>query len=444
MENSFCNPLKHNIESMSLYKGKSVLLWILMSLFFAPYLMAQEKSLSLDEAKRMALAYNKTIQNAQLDVTIAKKKVFETTAIGLPQIKGTADYQHIFKVPSFPMGDTEIPVTFGDNTVFTLQVSQLIFSGEYLVGLQASKVYKTISEQALSKSNIEIGSSVESTYYLALTLAENLKIVRQNQSLMEQMTNQMSQMLKSGFIEDTEVDQLRVNQTTVNNLAIALEGQVKTVHNQLKYLMGMEMSEQLQLTDKLDNVISGINPIANADFNPALNIDFKIMENQVAAQKLMLKREQTGYLPTIAGFYQHQEKQKTPILDFQPKDVMGVTLTLPILTSGSRLMKVKQAKLELQKVQNSKEQLKEGLSLKYQSQKLSYETAYNTFLNQQKSSEISNKIYEKTIVKFKAGVSSSLDLTQVQSQYLKSVGDYYTAVLNLLNAKVELEKLVQQ
>jgi len=428
---------------MSLNKEKSVLVWILIALLVSPYLSAQEKPLSLDEAKRIAQAYNKTIQNARLDVTIAKKKALETTAIGLPQVTGKADYQHIFKVPTFPMGDTQIPVTFGDNTVFTLQVSQLIFSGEYLVGLQATKVYKTISEQALVKNNIEIGASVESTYYLALTLSENLKIVRQNQAVMEQMLNQMEQMHKSGFLEDTDVDQLRVNQAAVSNLAIALEGQLKTVHNQLKYLMGMELSEQLLLTDKLENVIAAINPITNTDFNPNRNIDFKIMENQVAVQKLMLKREQTSYLPTISGFYQHLEKQKTPVLDFQPKDVMGVSLSLPILTSGSRTMKVKQAKMELEKSLNSKEQLKEGLSLKYQSQKLSYETAYNTFLNQQKSSEISNKIYEKTIVKFKAGVSSSLDLTQVQNQYLKSVGDYYNAVLNLLNAKVELAKLFQ-
>lgn len=461
---------------MSLNRQKRVLIWLFASCLWMPYLAAQ-KQLSLEEAKKMALTYNKTVQNARLDVTIARKKVVETTAIGLPQVTGKADYQHIVKVPmfAFPMsGLTQnplvpnenisgfsqqtgpgglnqyvlqapgVPISPADNTVFTLQVSQLIFSGEYLVGLQATKVYKTISEQALTKNNIEIGASVESTYYLALTLAENLNIVRQNQSVMSQMLTQMEQMHKSGFLEDTEVDQLRVNQSTVNNLAISLEGQMKTVQNQLKFLMGMDMSEQIQLTDKLETVVSGINPLAQKEFNPAQNIDFKMVENQVAAQKLMLKREQSGYLPTISGFYQHQEKQKVPAFDLQPKDVLGVSLSLPIFTSGSRSMKVKQAKLELEKVQNNKDQLKESLSLKYQSQKLSYETAYNTFLNQQKSTDISNKIYQKTIVKFKAGVSSSLDLTQVQSQYLTAVGNYYNAVLNLLNARVELEKLVQQ
>ncbi len=458
---------------------RRVLLWLLAIIPVCPWLSAQEKILSLEQAKQLAVEYNKSMLNARLDVDIARKKVIETTAIGLPQVTAKADYQHIFKVPefSFPMsGFTQSPLTFSgetpsgfyqeantqvgglnqytyvgpgypispkDNTVFTLQVSQLIFSGEYLVGLQASKVYKTISEQALTKNTLEIGASVESTYYMALTLAGNLNIVKQNFGLMQQMLGQMEEMHKKGFLEDTEVDQLRVNQHMVNNLAISLEGQLKTVHNQLKYLMGMDMAQSLILTDKLEDVILSVNPFAANEFNPGQNIDYKMMENQVAAQKLMLKREQTTFLPTVAAFYQHQEKQKQPALDFQPKDVLGVSFSLPIFTSGSRLMKVKQAKMELQKANNNRDQLKDGLSLKFQSQKLNYETAYNTFLNQQKSKELSQKIYDKTTLKFKEGVSSSLDLTQVQSQYLSSVSNYYNAVLNLLNARVELQKLMQ-
>ncbi len=459
---------------------KRILLWLLTTISVCPWLTAQEKTLSLEQAKQLAIEYNKTMQNAKLDVDIARKKVMETTAIGLPQVTAKADYQHIFKVPefSFPMSglskdplfsdeskwpsgynettkDTPgglnfysytgpgYPISPKDNTVFTLQVSQLIFSGEYLVGLQASKVYKTISEQALTKNTLEIGASVETTYYMALTLAENLKIVKQNLELMQQMLGQMEEMHKRGFLEDTEVDQLRVNQHLVNNLAISLEGQMKTVHNQLKYLMGMDMAQNLDLTDKLENIVLTINPFAANEFDPSQYIDYKMMENQVAAQRLMLKREQTTFLPTIAAFYQHQEKQKQPALDFQPKDVLGVTLSLPIFTSGSRLMKVKQAKMELQKANNSRDQLRDGLALKFQSQKLNYETAYNTFLNQQKSTELSRKIFDKTALKLKEGVSSSLDLTQVQSQYLSSVSSYYNAVFNLLNARVELQKLMQ-
>ena len=62
------------------------------------------KSLSLKDAQEYALKNNMTIKNARVDLEIAKKKIWETTAMGLPQLNAAAAYSHIFKVPevSFP------------------------------------------------------------------------------------------------------------------------------------------------------------------------------------------------------------------------------------------------------------------------------------------------------------------------------------------------------
>jgi outer membrane protein len=79
------------------------------------------------------------------------------------------------------------------------------------------------------------------------------------------------------------------------------------------------------------------------------NIDYQIVSNQVEVQKLNLRRQQSTFLPTLAAFYQHQEKLKNPHSTLHLKDVLGVSLTLPIFTSTQRLMKVKQASLELDK-----------------------------------------------------------------------------------------------
>ncbi|MFZ4456915.1 MAG: TolC family protein [Bacteroidales bacterium] len=437
------------------------------------------RSLSLQEAKKIALENNTAIKNAKLDVSIAKKKVIETTAIGLPQVSATANYQHLFNVPSFsfpttgytkdalfpggkntwPQGFAEttkdtpgglnqyffsgegFPISPKDNTVLKLQVSQLIFSGEYIVGLQATKVYKLISEQSLTKSRIETESMVESTYYLAVILAENLKIVQQNKELTAQTLKEMKAINKAGFNEQSDLDQLQINFNMIGNLELSLQGQLKNVHNLLKYQMGTDLSQELTLTDKLQDVIAAVSPFDGHEFNIKQNIDFQMVTNSVSAQKLSLRREQSAYLPTLAAFYQHQEKQKVPALDFEPKDVFGVTLSIPIFSSGSRLMKVKQAKLALEKAENSQVEAEKGLQLKFDNQRLNYQTAYNTFLNQRESSELSQRIFEKTTAKFKQGVSSSLELTQVQSQYLTAVSNYYNSVLSLLNARVELQKL---
>jgi outer membrane protein TolC len=460
---------------------RKLLIFMLLGVWSLP-LMAQTastpQSLSLQQAKEYALANSKTIKTSQLDIEIAKKKVKETTAIGLPQVELTGNYQHLFKVPEFgfpqsglgnaplfpaqnyPDGYSEydlgnglysysltgpgMPIMEKDNATFDLKVSQLIFSGEYIVGLQAAKVYRTISEQALKKNQIDLAATVESSYYLVLILGENLNIVKQNVELTKQTLTELDAMLKSGFIEDTEVDQLRLNLSSLNNLAISLEGQQKNALNLLKYQMGMDLNQQLSLTDNLTSIIDGIGINNSAEFNFLENIDYQMVDNQVAIQRLNLKREKSTFLPTLAAFYQHEELAKEPALNFTPKDILGVSLTLPIFSSGQRLMKVKQAKLALQQSEITRANAADGLILQYENQKLACNTAYNTYLNQKESTDLSKKVFDKTTVKLKAGVSSSLELTQVQAQYLTSVSSYYSSVLNLLNARAELQKILSK
>ncbi len=86
-------------------------------LILAFSLAAQEQPdtlrLSLPDAQTYSLQYNRTVKSSQLDIEIAKKKVQETTSIGLPQFSVTANYQHIFKIPelSFPVtGFTQDPL----------------------------------------------------------------------------------------------------------------------------------------------------------------------------------------------------------------------------------------------------------------------------------------------------------------------------------------------
>ena len=57
----------------------------------------------------------------------------------------------------------------------TLQVSQLIFSGNYLVGLQASRTYKDISIQMVEKSELDIKAAVSEAYFTVVVLQANLE-----------------------------------------------------------------------------------------------------------------------------------------------------------------------------------------------------------------------------------------------------------------------------
>ncbi len=147
------------------------------------------------------------------------------------------------------------------------------------------------------------------------------------------------------------------------------------------------------------------------------------------------------FLPTISGFYRHQEQLKAAAFNFQPKDVAGITLSLPIFTSGSRLSQLSQAKKEYEKTKNNRLSVERGLNLQFEQSKNTFATSYSSYLTHKENLTLSKKIFDQTMVKYKEGVASSTDLHQAETQLLDTQSKYFTALSELLNAKVSLDKL---
>ena len=198
-------------------------MWVVLLVFaFAGKAVSQDNqpvttSLSLKQAQDYAIKNNANAKNSALDMEIAKKKIWETTAIGLPQINAQANYTHLFTVPvmSFPntilseqyvpidmntgLGTTSTvelnsgekihlnnvagtPIQLGvkNNTTFNFTVSQLIFSGEYLVGLQATKVFYTMTDQNRQKTEIDLKEGIANTYAMALVFEQTRLVLTQS------------------------------------------------------------------------------------------------------------------------------------------------------------------------------------------------------------------------------------------------------------------------
>jgi outer membrane protein len=424
--------------------------------------------LSISEAQTYALQNNRSIQSAKIDIKIANKKIWETTAIGLPQMNFATNYQHQFVVPQISFGQyldvnslpdgvvtkndilsaykNSPPISLGvqNNTTFDFTVSQLIFSGEYIVGLQAMSVLKQVSEKTLVKTEVQTKESVASTYYLVLVLGENVRVLNESLKSIDQTYNDLVKMNQQGFNEETDVDQIKINRSNIQTLITSLESQKEISIKLLKYQLGVDFSQHLVLTDSLSGIIDqgNIQYLSSTQFNLESSVDYQMISNLEKVSALMLKREQSKFLPTISAFYRHQEQAKKAFFNFAVKDVVGVTFSLPIATSGMRNSKVSQAKFDLEKTRLNKENAGQGLTMEYESALSNYQTAFSNFKSNKESMTLSKKVYDKTIIKYHEGVSSSFELTQNQNQFLTAESNYYNSVLSLLNAKAKLDRIL--
>jgi outer membrane protein len=452
-------------------KRKYLLMIILLGLIHNGYSQDSKEvlKLSIAEAKDFAIKNNRSVQSAKIDISIADKKVWETIATGLPQINFATNYQHQFSIPQLSFGSyfdvNSLPdagyltksdieaaykpspmVSLGvpNNVTFDATVSQLIFSGEYIVGLQATKVLKQVSQKALVRTEDMTKESVSTTYYLILVLQENVRVLKNSLKYTDQTYEEMIKMNQQGFNEETDVDQMKISRSTIETLMRSSESQEGVAMKLLKYQLGLSFDQTVVLTDSLPRIITEGNMqyLSSPQFNVKNNIDYQIVSNQKDISSLMLKREKSKLLPTISSFYRHEDMTNKPQFNFLVKDVLGVNLSLPIVTSGQRSARISQAKFDLQKSNLNLDNTEQALIMEYETSKSDYETAYSNFVTNEESMQLSKKIYDRTLIKYKEGVTTSFELTQNISQFLTAETKYYYSVLSLLNAKAKLDRIL--
>ncbi len=130
-------------------------------------------------------------------------------------------------------------------------------------------------------------------------------------------------------------------------------------------------------------------------YNVSKSIDYQIINDQVSISNLLLKRQQSTWLPTVSGFYRHQEQTNQPSFNFAVKDLVGVSLNFPIFTSGQRTAKISQARFNLDKSMLNRDNAEQGLLLEFETALTAYQTAYSNFITNSETIVLSKKIYEQ-------------------------------------------------
>ncbi len=417
---------------------------------------AQDK-FTLESAKTYALAHSQEITNSKLDQKLMESKVWETKAIGLPQVSAKGAFSNFIDIPTTvlpakafnpmaPEGEL-IGLQFGTNYSASaeLNVSQLIFSGNYLVGLQAIKATSQLTMQLTEKKEKEVKANVAEAFYTVLILHKNKGILDSTLIKMKELHQLTKQLIAEEVMPRTNGAQLELGVLQIQNTIKTLESQTQMAKNFLKFQMGYPLDNKISLSGDLSETTIDI-----ATVTPENNIDFKLLNAQLTIKELSLKNTKANYLPSLAGYFSYQKQALRNDFDFldankewYPTTLWGLQLNIPIFSSGQRMAQVNQAKIEVEKTNNSILQLTEGLKLQILQANTHLEMAQNKIILQKKAQEIAQSVLDDNEILYKEGTITSIELTQAQNQLLTEQTNYTNALFELIKAKLELEKLAQ-
>lgn len=439
---------------------KSIFIISLLFFVLKPGLGQSVKVFSVDEAVAFAMENNYEIINSAKDIESAKARVLESTAMGLPQINGTIDYADNLKRPTVLLpGEMvgtpgeDIEVQFGTKYTGSLgaSASQLIFSGEYIVGLKGSRKFLEKTTIDFFKNKIAVRQKIEESYYNVLATEEALKIIDTTYIITKNLAEETRQVYEVGFAEDIDADQLDLLVADLEANRTYFKNQLFIANAYLKFYLGLNETDSLVLTDDLKSLVNKWehSSILLQDFTYNRNIDYVLMGKQKELKNLQIDLEKMAYLPTLSAnidFQTQAQRDSWNFFNFDEKwyqsSAFRVSMKVPILSGGERKAKVKQARIAYEQVEVLENQLETQLKLQYNTKRNEYLNAFSVYHNKEKNRKISEKIYLKTTEKFKEGMASSLDILNTQNQFLNSQNDYINATNALLRAGLNLELIL--
>ena len=170
--------------------------------------------------------------------------------------------------------------------------------------------------------------------------------------------------------------------------------------------MGLNLDQNIYLKDKMDDMITTAHVISTGspDFSVENYIDYKIAFTNSESQKLLWQNEKVQFLPKIYAFYNYNSSgyndEWSAYNDLRPSQLVGFSLNLPIFTSGMRLSKVKQSKLQYIKSQNDLTAASEDIKREYLTASTNLSSAKEQYDNALKNKDLANEIYQMTLTKF--------------------------------------------
>ena len=134
--------------------------------------------------------------------------------------------------------------------------------------LQGASTYKDLMNKTLDKSEADIKEAVAQSYYSILLAEAGRDAFAKNLESMNSRLEETRAMYETGFLEETDVDQLQIAASNIENEYIAAKQMVDVSYRFLVYNMGYGLDSNIVITETLPEIISGLSrDLIEQEFN---------------------------------------------------------------------------------------------------------------------------------------------------------------------------------
>lgn len=400
---------------------------------------------TLAQCVQYALKHQPIVQQSLLDEQIVEKTIQTKLADWYPQINFSYNLQHNFELPAFYFGGNYVRNGTNNASNIGLSFSQNLFNRDALLaGKSADDIRKQI-RQTTTGNKIDVTVNVSKAFYDVLLTRKQVEVLDQAIVRLERNLKDSYNQYQSGIVDKTDYKRATISLNNTRAQRKQVQNLIAAKYSYLKQLMGYPDSSQLQL--QYDTTL--MEQDAFIDTISAVNIENRIEYRQLLTQQRLqqanLRYYKWGYLPTVSAFgnynfnYLNNDFRKLYGQNFANSNI-GLQLSVPIFQGNKRVNQIKQAELQIHRLDWDLVLLKSKVNTEYAQAIASYKGNLANYNALKDNLSLADDVYKTIQLQYRSGIKTYLDVIVAESDLRTAQLNYYNALYQLLQSKLDVQK----
>lgn len=420
--------------------------------FISAFAESDTLRLSRQDCVAIALNESRTQKVADLEVKKTDYSKKEVLANLFPSIDFTGAYQRSIELQSMSMnmGGMTQTIKMGTdnnwNLGFSASMPLINASLWKSIGISDTQIMQSL--ESARASRLDLVNNVNKAYYALLLAIDSREVIRQNYELAKFNADLYERQFKAGTASEYDMLRSRVQVSNVEPELLQADIAVRQCQLQLTVLMGIEPKFTLMPTIGLRDMqqemygysMGNDRSLNNNTSLRSLDINRKLAVQNVNLQKL-------AWVPTLAASFNlnwNAMSNGSPFTNqhFNPYSNVGLALQIPIFHGGSKVQKLRQAKLQLQQIDLQRETLVNSLNMQVDLALDNINRQVNQISSSEQGMKTAAKAREIMQKSFEIGAATYLNVRDSEMALTSAQLSYYQAIYNYLVSTSELDTLL--
>ena len=400
--------------------------------------------LTLQDAIKLALLYNKPLQAALLEKDAARGRLLDAYAGALPKVAGAVGYTRLDETGGFEVGAQSIMLGALDNYSVDLQVRQPLFrGGSTVAAVRGARIADLLADESIRDQVQATVFEVADLYYTTL-LARHLYDVNREavvsaEAHLKDVQARFEQDMAAPF------DILRAEVDVSNFTTEKIKQQTRMDLSMAALLKVMGVSQKNKVTPADELAYEPIEPILVEAVRMAqLNRpDLHRAELNVRLQNEALRLARSRYWPTVEAFFTQGWGRPHPRDSrdrWGDRWTAGLQLEIPLFDGLVREGRVLQEQATLERRMIERRDASDRVLLEIQQALLALRDAEEMIRSQNLNLRRAREALRLAEVGYREGVNREVDVLEARAALTRAGGLHYQAMYDHTMARLALQR----